>query len=41
MPLPDFDSLWNYDDPAATEEKFRELLTKHVEMARVYKSLGI
>lgn len=24
--LPDFDSLWNYDDPAATETKFRELL---------------
>ena len=22
----DFDSLWNYDDPAATEQQFRELL---------------
>lgn len=22
----DFDKLWNYDDPAATEQKFRELL---------------
>ena len=24
--MPDFESLWNYDDPAATEAKFRELL---------------
>lgn len=24
--LPDFDPLWNYDDPAATEQKFRQLL---------------
>ncbi len=24
--LPDFDSLWNYDDPASTETKFREIL---------------
>jgi tetratricopeptide (TPR) repeat protein len=24
--LPDFDKLWNYQDPAATEKKFRELL---------------
>lgn len=24
--LPDFDSLWNYDDPAATEAAFRRLL---------------
>ena len=24
--LSDFDSLWNYDDPAGTEAKFRELL---------------
>ena len=24
--LPDFDALWNYDDPAATEQKFRDLL---------------
>ena len=24
--LPEFDSLWNYDDPAGTEAKFRELL---------------
>src|SRR5262245_33322031 len=22
----DFDQLWNYDDPAATERRFRELL---------------
>lgn len=26
--LPDFDRLWNYDDPAASEAKFRELLPK-------------
>jgi tetratricopeptide (TPR) repeat protein len=24
--LPDFDSLWNYDDPASTEVKFRQLI---------------
>jgi len=24
--LPDFDSLWNYKDPGATEQKFRALL---------------
>ncbi|MBL8132184.1 MAG: tetratricopeptide repeat protein [Anaerolineae bacterium] len=24
--LPDFDALWNYDDPAATERRFRDLL---------------
>jgi tetratricopeptide (TPR) repeat protein len=24
--LPNFDQLWNYDDPAATERKFRDLL---------------
>ncbi len=24
--LPDFDSLWDYDNPAATEAKFREIL---------------
>lgn len=24
--LPDFDSLWDYDDPGATEKRFRELL---------------
>jgi tetratricopeptide (TPR) repeat protein len=26
--LPDFDELWNYGDPAATEAKFRQLLPK-------------
>ena len=26
--LPEFDSLWNYDDPAGTEAKFRELLPR-------------
>ena len=25
-PLPDFDSLWNFDNPAETEIKFREIL---------------
>src|SRR5215207_4714581 len=25
-PLEDFDKLWDYNDPAATERKFRELL---------------
>lgn len=29
--LPAFDSLWNYDDPAGTEAKFRELLPKAQE----------
>jgi hypothetical protein len=24
----DFDALWNYDDPAATERRFRELLPR-------------
>lgn len=28
--LPDFDKLWNYGDPAATETKFRELLPQAV-----------
>jgi tetratricopeptide (TPR) repeat protein len=27
-PLPDFDELWNYGDPAATEAKFRALLPR-------------
>jgi tetratricopeptide (TPR) repeat protein len=26
--LPDLDALWNYDDPAGTEQKFRELLDR-------------
>lgn len=30
-PLPDFDRLWNYGDPAATEAKFRELLPAAVK----------
>jgi tetratricopeptide (TPR) repeat protein len=25
-PLPDFDAMWDYDDPAGTEAKFREVL---------------
>jgi hypothetical protein len=24
--LPEFDKMWNYSDPAATERKFREIL---------------
>ena len=31
--LPTFDSLWNYDDPAGTETKFRELFQKSRESA--------
>ena len=27
-PLPGFDKLWNYSDPAATEAKFREILPR-------------
>src|SRR6266498_5625258 len=26
LPLPDFDSLWDYNHPDETEQKFRELL---------------
>jgi hypothetical protein len=26
QPLPDFDAWWDYDQPAATEQRFRELL---------------
>ncbi|HEX6385768.1 MAG TPA: hypothetical protein VF177_13945, partial [Anaerolineae bacterium] len=26
MTLPDFDQLWDYSQPASTEERFRELL---------------
>src|SRR5436190_24321514 len=26
MPLPDFDTLWDYNDPAATEQRFLALL---------------
>jgi tetratricopeptide (TPR) repeat protein len=29
--LPDFDKLWNYGDPAATEAKFREILPEAKE----------
>lgn len=29
--FPDFDQLWNYDDPAATEQKFRDLLPQAAE----------
>ena len=28
MPLQEFDQLWDYNDPAATEEKFRKALAK-------------
>jgi tetratricopeptide (TPR) repeat protein len=27
-PLPDFDAMWDYNDPAGTEAKFREVLLK-------------
>src|SRR5688500_12792231 len=27
----DFDSLWSYDDPAATEGRFREILPQAIE----------
>ena len=27
-PWPDFDTLWNFDDPAATEERFHEILDR-------------
>ena len=29
--LPDFDALWNYDDPKQTEMKFRELIPTAIE----------
>ncbi|CAN5450810.1 tetratricopeptide repeat protein [soil metagenome] len=29
-PLPDFDALWDYNDPAATEEIFRRILHKAI-----------
>jgi len=31
--LPPFDALWNFDDPAGTETRFRELLAKAKESA--------
>ena len=27
-PAPEFDALWNFDDPAGTETRFREMLSK-------------
>lgn len=30
--LPDFDTLWNFQDPAATETKFRELLPREAPL---------
>lgn len=49
--LPDFDSLWNYDDPAGTESKFRELLPQaqasgnsayHAELlSQIARTLGL
>src|SRR5438309_10283950 len=32
--LPDFDSLWDYDHPGATERKFRELLPPAAQDSR-------
>lgn len=44
----DFDSLWNYDDPARTEKKFRELLPKMKEpgpraelLTQIARALGL
>src|SRR5450432_4277879 len=31
--LPDFDSLWNYDDPAATEDKLRDVIPDALSLA--------
>ena len=28
LDLPNFDLLWNYDNPGETEKKFREILTQ-------------
>jgi len=37
--LPDFDALWNYDDPAGTEARFREVLNKtEASSAREYQA---
>ena len=33
--LPDFDSLWDYGDPAATEARFRELLSLALESPNI------
>ncbi len=30
MTLSDFDTLWDYNDPAATEQKFREILSEQI-----------
>lgn len=37
MSLPDFDALWNYADPAATEAKFREILPAVPEDQPAYR----
>ncbi len=34
-PLPDFDSLWDYDKPAETEARFRELIPKTASSGNV------
>ena len=34
-PLPDFDALWNYDDPAATEATFQEVLAGVADAAGI------
>jgi len=38
LTLPSFDDLWNYDDPAGTEAKFRDLLSKARESDRSYRA---
>ena len=35
--LPNFKDLWNFDDPAATEAKFREVLSKVPEGNQTYR----
>ncbi len=34
-PLPDINKLWNYTDPAATEQRFRELLPEAIAQGNV------
>ena len=37
--LPNFDALWNYGNPAATEQKFREILAR-AELSHDYEYTG-
>jgi tetratricopeptide (TPR) repeat protein len=38
LKLPSFDDLWNFDDPAGTEAKFRDLLSKAGESDPSYRA---